>query len=254
MVTSNDDATLRRANNNEATQARVIYLTQARLMSESERTVEERARWGEEIYKRLCSQLLADVPRYSLWHSRHARHMSGVAEARQRDRQILSLRALSVEQVHQAALVRYFRDRKLTGAARDQTLREFYGVTDPREAAVLEHRRYQLAASTQLCAAEILEIVGDRPGLVLVGRYQAAYDQYFGLFCERARSRENGKRYLLENLLPEQRAAAEQLRLEILNSRLAARPVAVKTPVKAQGRAQPRAAATRVSKLFHPRA
>lgn len=231
----------------------MIYLTQARLMSESERTVQERARWGEEIQKRLCSQLLADVPRYSLWHSRHAHHMNGVAEARRREKQILSLRAISVEQVHQTALVRYLRDHKVTGAARDQTLREFYGVTDPREAALLEHRRYQLAASTQLCAGEILEIVGDRFGLGLVRRYQAAYDQYFGLFCDRARSRENGRRYLLENLLPEQRAAAEELRLEILDSRLAARPAAVKTPVKAQGRPQPRAAAARGSKLFHPR-
>jgi hypothetical protein len=233
----------------------VIYLTHTRLMVESEGTVRNRALSGEEVQKRLCSQLLADVPRYALWHSRHAHHMGPVAEARRREKQVLSLRAVSVEQVHQAALVRYFRDHRVVGAARDQTLREFYGVTDPREAALLEHRRYLLAASTQLCAADILELVGDQRGLDLVQRYQAAYDQYFSLFCDRARSLQSGKPYLLGNLLPEVRDVANRLRLEVLDSNLVpGRPVAVKPLAKAPARPAARAGVKRSSKLFYPRA
>lgn len=224
-------------------------------MVESEETVRTRAFAGDEIHKRLCRQLLADVPRYTLWHSRHSHHMVSVAEARWREKQILSLRALSIEQVHQAALVRYFRDHHVIGAARDQTLREFYGVVDPRDAALLEHRRYQLAASTQLCAANILELVGDQRGLDLVRRYEAAYDQYFSLFCDRARSLQNGRHYLLENLLPEVRGVADRLRSEVLDSKLVPmQPVAVKALAKAPARPAARAGVTLRSKLLYPRA
>ena len=89
------------------------------------------------------------------------------------------------------------------GAARDQTLREFYGVMDPRESAIMEHRNYLLAASTQFCAADILEMIGDKHGRGLVRRYELAYNQYFAMFCDHARARQTGKTYMLEMLLPE---------------------------------------------------
>jgi hypothetical protein len=204
----------------------VLYLTHQRLMLESERTVEERARSDEEIPKRVCSQLLADAPRYSLWHVRHEGHMNAVASARRRERQVMSLRALSIEQIHRTALVRYLRDHGVKGTARDQTLREFYGVVDPRESAILEHRNYLLAASTQFCTGDLLELIGDTHGVDLVRRYEFAYLQYFGMFCEQARARQNRKTYMLEALLPEARGAAERLRARILdNSRVAPLPV-----------------------------
>jgi len=204
----------------------VLYLTQARLMLESERTVEDCARSGEEIQQRVCSQLLADAPRYGLWHARQETHMNHVASARQRERQVLTLRSLAIEQIHRTALVRYLRDHRVTGAARDQTLHEFYGVVDPREAAIMEHRNYLLAASTQFCMAEILELVGDKHGVDLMRRYEAAYTQYFGMFCEQARARQNAKPYLLSMLLPEVRDTAERLRARIIDTRrVAPRPL-----------------------------
>ena len=60
---------------------------------------------------------------------------------------------------------------------------------DPRESVITEHRNYLLAASTQFCAADILEMIGDKHGLELVRRYELAYNQYFGMFCDRARAR-----------------------------------------------------------------
>ena len=198
----------------------MVYLTRTRLMVESERTVKDRAKFGGGVPQRICSQLLADVPRYSLWHARHENRMNSVAVARQRERQILTLRNLSVEQIHRTALVRYLRDFRITGAARDQTLREFYRVMDTRESAVVEHRNYLIAASTQLCAGDLLELVGDYGGRDLVGLYELAYGQYFSMFCDRARARQNGAVYLLGTLLPEVHDAAERLRRRVLAGEL----------------------------------
>jgi hypothetical protein len=197
----------------------MIYLTQARLMLESERTVEGRAFSDEPVQSRICSQLLADDGRYSLWHARHEGHMSVVARARRRERQILSLRVVSIEQIHRTALVRHLRDHCVTGIAREQTLREFYGVTDPREAAITEHRHYLLASSTQFCAADILTMIGDHVGVELLRHYELAYTQYFSMFCERARARQMGTPYLLAMLMPEVRDAAERMRARLMDSK-----------------------------------
>jgi hypothetical protein len=193
----------------------VIYLTHSRLMVESERTVSDSAAFGEELSRNVCAQLLAKPARYSLWHARHESGMGMVASARWRERQILRLRAFSLEQVHRTALVRYLRDHRVIGACREQTLRDFYGVVD--EAARTEHRNYILAASSQLCANELLELVGDRAGMSLIRSYELAYGQFFGMFCEYSRARRNHQRYLLTALIPEVRSAAARQRRRILD-------------------------------------
>jgi hypothetical protein len=145
-----------------------------------------------------------------------------------------------VEQIHRTALVRHLRDEGVTGIARDQTLREFYGVTDPREAAITEHRNYLLASSTQFCATDILTMIGDHTGVELLRRYELAYTQYFSMFCQRARARQMGTPYLLAMLMPEMREAAERMRARLMDTkRLTA---TAKTP----------ALKTR-SELLHPR-
>lgn len=208
------------------TRKTMLYLTHARLMLESEQAVVGRASASNELPRRICSQLLADGARYALWHVRHDGHMGVVADARQRARQILTLRSLSVAQIHRAALVTYFRERQVAGRAREQTLREFYGVTDPCEAAIVEHRSYLLAASTQFCGADILEMTGDLQGLELLRSYELAYGQFFAMFCERARARQAGVPYLLAALLPEVRAVAERVRGRLLDEqRIGAGPV-----------------------------
>ena len=209
-----------RGPNNKIPQRHVIYLTRARLMIESERTVQHCASDGEQHAQRACQQLIADMPRYSLWHARHAGHMDAVAAAKQRERQILALRAVAVEHVHRAALVRYLRDNRIVGRDRDQTLREFYGVADPRDSAIAEHKNYLIAASTQLCAADILELIGDERGIDLIRRYELSYTQYFGMFCDHARAARNRAPYMLTTLLPEVRDGTERLRLRILDSHL----------------------------------
>jgi hypothetical protein len=124
---------------------------------------------------------------------------------------------LAVEQIHRTALVRYLRDQRIVGAARDETLRAFYGIADTRDSTLAEHRTYLLAASTELCTREILELVGDARGLDLVRGYELAYMQYFGMYCDHARTLRGGKTYLLAALVPEVRDAAKRLRLKILD-------------------------------------
>lgn len=206
-------------------------------MRESEHTVLERAKCGDEIPQRICTQLLDDTARYTLWHAQHEMHMNGVANARRRERQVLKLRGLAIEQIHRTSLVRYLRDYRITGNARDRTLRAFYGINDTRDSALAEHRTYLLAASTQLCTSDILELVGDQQGDALVRSYELAYGQYFAMFCDRARALQTDKPYLLTALMPEVRDVAERLRLRILDTKLLpVRPIymlsaaATKTP------------------------
>ena len=206
----------------------MLYITQTRLMRESERTVLERANSGDEVARRICSQLLDDSARYSEWHARHEIRMGGVASARRHERQVLKLRAIAIEQVHRTALVRYLRDHHVVGAERDRTLRTFYGISEIRDSTLAEHRTYLLAASTQLCTSDILDLVGDDRGQGLLRRYELAYGQYFAMFCDRARAIQKGRSYLLTAFMPEVKSVAERMRLRILDTDLLpVRPVSM---------------------------
>jgi len=191
-------------------------------MRESEDAVREHARSNEEVPRRVCSQLLANEPRYGEWHALHEVKMRGVASPRRRDPQIQALRAVAVEQVHRTALVSFLRQGRITGALRDRTLGLFHGISDVRDATLAEHRSYLIAASTQLCAYDLLALVGDGEGLDLIRRYELAYAQYFGMFCERAIALQTGGNYLLGSLLPEVKDVADRLRLRIVRSHLRA--------------------------------
>jgi hypothetical protein len=190
-------------------------------MTESEYTVQEYAYRGDGVPQRVCNQLLANQPRYSLWFSQHGRRMITVALRKQRERQIIALRAVALEQIHRTALVKYLRDYQVTGAARAQTLREFYGVLDLQRAAITEHRGYLMAASSQLCTTELLESTADHRGLDLLRRYETMYGHFFNMFCDRARAVQNGTPYLLASLVPEVKVSADRLRLRILSGQLA---------------------------------
>jgi hypothetical protein len=198
----------------------VIYITHTRLMSESERTVHYYADFGELQDQRVCRQLLGNKPRYNLWISRHDRKMDTVAKVKARERQLLRLRGVALEQIHRAALVRYLRDYRVTGGNRDLTLREFYGTLDSQRSAVAEHKHYLLSASSQLCATDLLELAGDLRGIDMIRYYETAYGQYFSMFCDRARARQRQEPYLLGTLLPDIKATSDRLRLRILRGDL----------------------------------
>jgi hypothetical protein len=235
-----------------------LYITSTRLMLESEAAVREHAGSGDALPQRICSQLLANEPRYSEWHAFHELKMRNVADARQRYPQVLQLRAVAVQQVHRTSLVNYLRIGRVTGAARDNALRLFHGVSDLRDATLAEHRSYLVAASTQVCTRDLLGLVGDKEGLELLRRYELAYAQYFAMFCERARALQTGKNYLLGSLLPEVKDVADRLRLRIVDSELGAtglrRIWAAAAHSSSPAQVPARAAAPRDRARFGPRA
>jgi hypothetical protein len=195
-------------------------------MLESEQAINEHAHAGPPVTQRVCSQLLNEPVRYVRWHVRHEQRMNAVADARLRQRQILALRAFALEQIHGSALVRYLRDCHVVGEDRDRTLQHFFGVADSRDAVLKAHRDYILAASSQVCAADLLALAHDAYGVELLGDYEQAYGQFFSMFCERERNRQKGEAYLLSTLLPEVRLTASNLRRRILegDSRRSVRP------------------------------
>ena len=201
-------------------------------MLESEQAINEHAHSGPLVTQRVCSQLLNEPTRYVRWHVRHEQRMSAVADARLRQRQVLSLRAFALEQIHGSALVRYLRDYHVVGERRERTLHNFFGVADSRDAALMAHRDYILAASSQVCAVGLLELANDGYGVEMLSCYEQAYGQFFSLFCESERSKQEGEPYLLASLLPEVRVTASNLRRRILegDSRRSTRPDVERLP------------------------
>ncbi|HSG65151.1 MAG TPA: hypothetical protein VLD39_09120, partial [Gammaproteobacteria bacterium] len=207
----------------------VIYFTQRRLMAESETTITCGVSSDDLSSSRVCRQLVSDRGRYALWHVSHDKRMTTVADRLERNRQILELRAVHLEQVHRTSLVRYLRKHEITGHARELTLQEFYGFVDPGRAAAAEHRSYLISASSQLCAHHLLRLSGDEQGLALIRDYQDSYEQFFAMFCDNARAAHQGTSYLLASLLPDARSEAAALRKRILaGDLLPPRPIAVK--------------------------
>jgi hypothetical protein len=124
------------------------------------------------------------------------------------------------------------RDSHIVGAERDRTLHHFFGVVDARDAALMAHRDYILAASSQVCATDLLELANDDYGVELLAHYEHAYGQFFALFCESERKKQDGKPCLLATLLPELRTTASDLRRRILDgdSRRQRRPEPERLP------------------------
>jgi hypothetical protein len=117
----------------------VLYITSTRLMRESEDAVREHAGSGDDVWRRVCSQLIASRPRYAEWHASHEMKMGKVARARIRGPQVGALRTVAVQQIHRTALVNYLRLGRVTGPASDNALRLFHGVSDLRDATLAEH-------------------------------------------------------------------------------------------------------------------
>ena len=205
-------------------------------MCESEMTIQQGATRDGTLAGRVCRQVVDDPIRYAVWHGWHDPRMSAVASRNQRERQILALRAVHLEQVHRSALVRYLRKNQIVDDARDATLRAFYGLADPMRAAVSEHRAYVTSVSSQLCAHRLLKLVGDLNGLALIKEYQGTYMQYFEMFCDDARATQANVVFLLRSLIPEAKAEADALRARVLRGEgLPARPVAVKSAAGRSG-------------------
>jgi hypothetical protein len=185
-------------------------------MRESESSVYEHAESGSGDAQSACKQLVSRQPRYTLWVSGHDQQMMAIARAKRRERQITQLRALGIQQIHRAALVRHLRANEITGKDRNLLLQEFYGPRDADCAILTEHRNFILAASSQACATDLLELTGDRHGIELINRYEYDFGLFFAMYCDRARAQADGRQYLLDGLIPEIRDEATRVREMLL--------------------------------------
>jgi hypothetical protein len=187
-------------------------------MLESEQSIHDNAANGPILARRVCAQLLSEPTRYALWRVRHEARMGAVASVRLRRQQVLALRAFGLEQIHRSALVRYLREQRVVGEARDRTLGTFFGTADPRAAALFAHREYLLAMSSNVCAMELLDLASDSRGVELLTEYEQTYGEFFSMFCESTLAKEADKPYMVASLLPEVRATAADLRRRVLES------------------------------------
>ena len=193
----------------------MVYFTHARLMRESEGSIQNHANDAESAATGICTQLLANESRYLGWWSFHEYGMSRVAGGKLRERQLKGLRLAAMEQVHRAALVRHLKNDSIRGEERSLLLREFYGTLDSSCAVIAEHRAYIRAVSSQVCALDILSLCNDRFGIAMLDEYERQFGTYFALHCDRMRAIVDGRPYLLAHLIPEAKAEAASLRHRI---------------------------------------
>jgi hypothetical protein len=69
-----------------------------------------------------------------------------------------------------------------------------------------------------VCTEELLEFANDERAAALLRDYEFAYGQFFSMFCEQSRARQNGQPYMAECLLPEVRAVATRARQRVLEA------------------------------------
>lgn len=193
----------------------MVYFTHARLMRESEVSVQSHAEDAASAATTICAQLIANEPRYLAWRSFHDKSMLRVADGRVRERQLKALRMAAIEQIHRAALVRHLRNDMIRGEERSLLLREFYGTLDTSCAVIAEHRAYTRAVSSQVCAQDILGLCNDRHGLAMLSDYEREFATYFAMHCDRMRAIAEGRPYLLTYLIPEVKADVAALRNRI---------------------------------------
>jgi hypothetical protein len=197
---------------------RAAPITFVQLMIES-----ERALWKTDsqpdYYRVPVSRLLDDGRQYRLWEATFSRRMRDIAGCPRRIDQAMELRNLAVQLIHRRGLVDYLRGSNIVGDHRRQLFDMFYGHMDYREALIIEHRQYVIAASSGYCAEVLLDAFDDASGFHMIERYQSLYAQYFQIFSQYSRAEFIGDAELAGALKPamlEHRSYANLARRQIL--------------------------------------
>ena len=154
-----------------------------RLMDESELALEEATHSPSPRIARIASHVLTDAKVHRIWESCHAEWVRPIAEANRRTPQVIGLRQIEVRLTHRRALIDYIRKHKVRGTRRDRLFKAFYGPREMRDAILKEHRDYMIAVSSNISTDHLIEVMHDPTSYELLRMYEAAYTQYFELFC-----------------------------------------------------------------------
>ena len=160
-------------------------LSEARLMRESEKCLEEAARSGDERQQLVAGRILGNVQLWCQWELEQQALVREVASHGGADAQSMALRSGALGLIHRKALFEYLRATRLRGPARRRVVSYFRGSLQYTDAVISEHGQYLRSAGSHLCVhhlgvAVLLDGVFQGP----VARYEELYAEYFQAFCE----------------------------------------------------------------------
>jgi hypothetical protein len=102
----------------------------------------------------------------------------------------IALRSAALTLIHRKALFEYLRDKKIRGGDRQRLLAHFHSGSDYATSVVAEHGNYLRSAASFICSCHVgrrvmLDARFDQP----LARYEEAFTEYFGTFCDAALAR-----------------------------------------------------------------
>ena len=188
-----------------------------RLMDESEQALREAASLTPARESRIARETLEDPRAYRLWEDTHAELVRPVAEHSRRARQVFELRELDIQLIHKRALIDHIRHQQLLGRDRERMMSAFYGPKDPRDAILIEHRKYTLAVSSGVSANHLIRVMSDPVGIRLIDDYEALYTKYFDLYGFIVLAEDAAWSEALKPMMNELRQQTVRLRKRILS-------------------------------------
>ncbi len=190
----------------------------ARLMDFSERRLALAAEQGGPHEARLASRLLGDLPLYRKWEHAHGHHMRSIAVQRRAAQRQLAARKAALQALHRKAPFEFMRDHAVTGDARHRLVQALFGQQDYAHCVIGEHEAYMSSACSLLCTDALCrERFADGAFAEALGRYEAAYAEYFRAFCESQLALAYGQAAPLHSLLPYLRHQLQQIREHLLS-------------------------------------
>jgi hypothetical protein len=164
---------------------------------------------------RIARHVLNDTQLRRLWESRLADQLLPVAELTKPWPQLQELRQIEIRLLHQRALFEYLQANRIGGPMRNRLFAVFYGPKETRNAAIAEHRQYQLAVCSCVAIDHLIGVMHDSVSSGLLRLYEQAYAEYFGHYCCIARTDDNdiGEAMKLTMLEARQRAVRIRNRL-----------------------------------------
>jgi hypothetical protein len=163
---------------------RLLGITHARLMEESECRIENVARDGNSAHAHVAQRILDDTKLYRLWESEHNRIMRNVAAESRGQGQVAALRSACFGLIHRKAMFEFLRQQKITGRDRHAVFALVFGEHDYVRSVLLEHANYLRSTSSLLCSNHLgLSLLEDRAFGEPLWRYEQLYADYFRAFC-----------------------------------------------------------------------
>lgn len=182
------------------------------LMEESEQALEDASHGPRGRRSRIAKQVLSEPRIHRLWEARHAEIVRPVAESSRRSPQVLALRHAEVQLLHRRALIDYIRCNRVVGEPRDRLFAVFYGPRETANAVLAEHRQYLLAVSSRVSTDHLINVMHDRQSIHLLRLYEAAYEEYFELYCFIATARDTLAADALKSTMLDARKTAMRIR------------------------------------------